>query len=139
MIQFKKLTSDAITPTRATDGSAGFDLYAVNNLSILPGAQVKIPTGIACAIPENNAGFIWPRSGLAVKFGINIHAGLIDSDYRGEIHVCLINHGKNIIDIRKGERIAQLVVSPVLLMSEAVDNLSDPGTRGVGSFGSTGA
>lgn len=136
--QFKKLLPEATIPTRATEGSAGFDLYAVNTLSILPNAHVKIPTGIACAIPESYAGFVWPRSGLAVKHGVDVHAGLIDSDYRGELHVCLINHGKTIIDIRKGERIAQLVVSPVLLIAEAVENLSDPKTRS-GGFGSTGA
>ena len=136
--QFKKLTKEAVIPTRATDGSAGFDLYAINNLSILPGDKVKIPTGIACAIPERYAGFIWARSGLAVKHGIDIHAGLIDSDYRGEIHACLVNHGKFTVDICQGERIAQMVVSPVLLESEQVNELSDPLTRS-GGFGSTGA
>ena len=135
--QFKKLIPEAIIPTRATYGSAGFDLYAVNTFSILPKAHVKIPTGIACAIPENYGGFIWPRSGLAVKHGINKHAGLVDSDYRGEIHVCLINHGKDIIDIRKGDRIAQMVVQPVLLDAEEVTELDDPKTRD-GGFGSTG-
>jgi len=135
--QFKKLHDDAVIPTRATEGSAGFDMYAINTFSILSGAQVKIPTGIACAIPENNAGFIWPRSSLAVKHGVNKHAGLVDSDYRGEIHVCLINHGKDIIDIRKGDRIAQMVIQPVVLDSEEVTELDDPQTR-TGGFGSTG-
>lgn len=135
--QFKKLRPEATIPTRGTAFSAGFDMYSINNISVLPGEQVKIPTGIACAIPQGHAGFVWARSSVAVNYGVDVHAGLIDSDYRGEIHVCLINHGKNAFDILKGDRVAQMVVSPVLLESEEVGELSDPFTRS-GGFGSTG-
>lgn len=137
MIKFKLLNDNAKLPMRATEGSAGFDLYATEHCIIWPFAQVKIPTGIACSIPEGHAGFVWPRSGLAVKHGLNIHAGLIDSDYRGEIHVCIINHGDKMVEIYPGDKIAQLVVSPVMLQAEEVKSL-DNTQRGVGGFGSTG-
>lgn len=137
MIQFQLLNNYATAPTRATDGSAGFDLYSTDNYTIWPGAHVKISTGVAMAIPQGNAGFIWPRSGLATKHGFDLLAGLIDSDYRSELHVCGINHGERNIEIRRGDRIAQIVVSPVMLLAEMVGELDDPGTR-VGGFGSTG-
>lgn len=138
MIKFKKLHELAKIPARATAGSAGFDLYAIEHCIIWPFAQVKIATGIATAIPDGYAGFVWPRSGMAVKHGINKHAGLIDSDYRGEIHVCLINHGDKMVEIYPGDRIAQLVVSAVMTDAIEVDGLDDT-ERGVGGFGSTGA
>lgn len=138
MIKFQKLTESAITPKRATDGSAAFDFYALERVNIYPGAHVKIPTGIAVAIPEGYAGFMWPRSGLATKFGLDLLAGLIDSDYRGQVHIAAINHGERVIEIKSGERIAQMVVGPVLYEAEEVAELPDPGTR-FGGFGSTGA
>lgn len=137
MIQFQLLNNYATAPTRATDGSAGFDLYSTDNYDIWPGAHVKIATGVAMAIPRGNAGFIWPRSGMATKHGFDLLAGLVDADYRGELHVCGINHGDKRIEIRRGDRIAQIVVSPVMLLAEMVDELDDPGTRS-GGFGSTG-
>lgn len=137
-VLFKLDHPDAKEPTRATDGSAGFDFYALERMEIWPGARVKIPTGVKCAIPEGYAGFMWPRSGLAVKYGLDRLAGLIDSDYRGTIHVAAINHGDRMIEIQKGERIAQMVVGPYLALARMVDELPDPGTRS-GGFGSTGA
>jgi len=137
MIKFKTLHNYATEPTRATGGSAGFDLYSVDNVTVWPGAHVKIATGVAMAIPKEYAGFIWPRSGLATKHGFDLLAGLLDSDYRGEIHVCGINHGDKPIEIRRGDRIAQIVVSPVMVLAEMVDELDDTG-RGSGGFGSTG-
>lgn len=136
-ILFQRTDPEATTPTRATDGSAGFDFYALSRVDIFPGAVAKIPTGIKVAIPEGHAGFMWPRSGLAVKQGLDLLAGLIDSDYRGEIHVAAINHGERMIEIRPGDRIAQMVVGPVMYEAEEVDSLPDPGTR-TGGFGSTG-
>ena len=138
MIYFKRLHELAKIPTRATEGSAGFDLYATEHMIIWPFAQVKIPTGISVSLPPGSAGFIWPRSGLAVKNGINVHAGLIDSDYRGEIHVCLINHGDKSVEIYPGDRIAQLVVSPVFVEATEAESLGAT-ARGAGGFGSTGA
>lgn len=137
MIQFKLLHNYATTPTRATDGSAGFDLYATDHCTVYPGARVKIPTGISLAIPAGHAGFIWPRSGMAVKYGFDIHAGLIDADFRGEIMVAGMNHGDRIIEVRRGDRVAQIVFSPVMVLAQVVDALDDT-VRGSGGFGSSG-
>jgi dUTP pyrophosphatase len=137
MIQFKLLHNYATTPTRGTDGSAGFDLYATDNHLIHPGARVKIPTGVSVAMPEGYAGFMWPRSGFAVKHGFDLLAGLIDADFRGELQIAGINHGDKAIEIRRGDRVAQLVVSPVMTLMEVVGSLDETG-RGNGAFGSTG-
>ena len=137
MIKFKRLNEKAILPERATDGSAGFDIHATERVEIWPGAQAKIPTGIACVIPDNCVGLIWPRSGLAVKFKLSTNAGVIDSDYRGEIHICMINHGDRMYEIKAGDRIAQMIVQPYLGTAIEVDNLDDT-SRGSQGFGSTG-
>lgn len=138
MIYFKKLHEKAQLPTRGSENAAGLDLYAVDVAQIWPGAQVKIPTGLAVEIPRGFYGRVAPRSGLAVNFGINVHAGVVDSDYRGEIHVCLINHGDKIKEIKPGDRIAQLIIEQISMEPAMwADELA--GTeRGAGSFGSTG-
>lgn len=136
-VLFKLLNESARVPQRATHGSAGFDLYATEDYVIVPNAQAKIGTGVAMAVPTGCAGFVWPRSSLAAKYQMDIHAGLIDADYREEIHVLAINHGDRTIEIRKGDRIAQLVIQQVVTASWEVDDLPDPGTRH-GGFGSTG-
>lgn len=138
MIQFKTLHNYATEPTRATDGSAGFDLYAVDNHTVWPGARVKIPTGIQLDIPEGYAGFIWPRSGMAIKHGFDILAGLIDSDFLGEVMVAGINHGDRMFEIRRGDRVAQIVFSPVLTLSKIVSDIGKESERGAGGFGSSG-
>jgi dUTP pyrophosphatase len=137
VIKVKLLHNYATLPKQGTPGSAGFDLYATENHTIWPGARVKMPTGVALEIPPGYAGFIWPRSGMAVKHGFDTHAGLIDSDYRGEISVAGMNHGDRAIEIRRGERVAQIVFSPVSTLLEMVTELEDPETR-QGGFGSTG-
>ena len=137
MIKFKLIHNYATQPSRATDGSAGFDLYATDNHTVWPGARVKMPTGVQMEIPEGYAGFVWPRSGMAVKHGFDILAGLIDSDFRGEIMVAGINHGDQPIDIRRGERVAQIVFSPVATLATMVESVDDT-ERGAGGFGSTG-
>lgn len=137
MIKFRLIHSYATQPTRATDGSAGFDLYATDNHVVWPGARVKIPTGVQMEIPDGYAGFVWPRSGMAFKYGFDILAGLIDSDFRGEAMVAGINHGEQPIEIRRGDRVAQIVFSPVMVLSEMVETV-DETERGSGSFGSTG-
>lgn len=134
---FKPLTELATIPRRATDGSAGFDLFSTANATIWPGAMALISTDIACAIPDGYCGMIWPRSGMAVRHGIDRLAGLIDSDYRGNVQISLINHGDRPVEIKKGERIAQLVVVPYVGDSAVAEELPDPGTR-TGGFGSTG-
>lgn len=137
MILFQKLHPLAYMPTRGSEGAAGFDLYSLEIRTLQPGERAAIETGMACAIPPNWCGQIWPRSGLAVKQGVDRLAGLIDEDYRGEIKVALINEGSEPVEIRLGDRIGQLVVVPYMADATLVDEL--PGTvRGDGGFGSTG-
>lgn len=134
----KRLTDTAKLPTRGTAGAAGLDLYADCDLLLTPGFWSPVSTGIAVAIPDGYVGLIWPRSGLAVQHGIDVLAGVIDSDYRGEIKAVLINHGPESIRIHPGDRIAQLLIQPVA-MFEPVEAKSLPDTeRGNGGFGHTG-
>lgn len=142
-IRFQKLHPNAVIPQRATPGSAGMDLVAcIEEPVLLPaGGRAMIPTGLAMAIPTAEwVGLVYARSGLAVRHGITLSnsVGVIDSDYRGEIRVGLCNLGQEPYTIQPGERIAQLVISPVLLPPvEEADEL-DNTERGTGGFGSTG-
>lgn len=128
------------TPSYATDGAAGMDVVAAESLTLKVGRRYAVATGFAFAIPEGYEVQVRPRSGLAIKHGITClnTPGTIDSDYRGEIKVILVNLGDEDFRIERGDRIAQLVPAPVLRaqLSE-VDNL-DETTRGAGGFGSTG-
>lgn len=139
----KKLRPDAKIPVRATDGSAGLDLCAcVERSVVVPGGgHALIPTGIAVALPDSaSAAFVFARSGLAIKHGIGLlnGVGVVDSDYRGEICVGLVNLFESEYTIEPGERIAQLVILPVALPAvREVDSL-DETERGAGGFGSTG-
>lgn len=127
-------------PAHATEGSAGLDLRADEDVELAPGAVVRVPTGIALELPPGYEGQVRPRSGLAARHGITtLNApGTIDSDYRGEVCVLLVHHGKEPVRLPRGERIAQLVVARYervrLVEAEA---LSDT-TRGAGGFGHTG-
>ena len=138
----KKLQKHIILPEYKTDGSSGMDLVAnlEQVVKILPGEKKIIPTGISVAIPQQYEIQIRPRSGLAAKNGISVlnTPGTIDSDYRGEIKVILINLGKNVFEIKKNDRIAQMIICPIVKAElEEVENL--PATvRGEGGFGSTG-
>lgn len=143
ILRIKKLNENAEIPKRATNGSAGYDLCACieENVVIKKGQIVKIPTGISAEINTNEAALmIYARSGLASKNGVTLVncVGVVDSDYRGEIVVPLINLGNDDYIIEKGARIAQLVVTPVILPEiEEVSELGDT-DRGSGGFGSTG-
>ena len=142
-LKIKKLRENAVIPKRATEGSAGCDLCACidSDITIKKGEIVKIPTGIAVQPDTDNVALlIYARSGLASKFGITLAncVGVVDSDYRGEIIVPLINLGSEDFIIENGTRIAQLVVTPVTLPEiSVVSELSDT-ARGEGGFGSTG-
>jgi dUTP pyrophosphatase len=105
----KKLSPDAIVPTRASPGSVGYDLYSTETMSIGAHERGIVSTGIATTIPMGVYGRIAPRSGLAVKHGIQTGAGVIDPDYTGELKVILFNHGTEKFDIKQGDRIAQLI------------------------------
>lgn len=131
-------------PRYETEGAAGMDLVAAiaadEPLVLAPGARVLVPTGIAIALPQGFEAQVRPRSGLAAKNGVTVlnAPGTIDSDYRGEVKVILINHGSEAFTVTRGTRIAQMVLAPVTrgAFSE-VANL-DETTRGAGGFGSTG-
>jgi dUTP pyrophosphatase len=127
-------------PAYATEGAAGMDVVAAEDLDLAPGARYAVATGFAMAIPENYEVQVRPRSGLALKHGITClnTPGTIDSDYRGEVKVILANLGDAPFPIRRGDRIAQLVPAPVQRARfNLVDSLDDT-ARGVGGFGSTG-
>jgi dUTP pyrophosphatase len=127
-------------PSYATGGAAGLDVVAAEELTLSPGARHAVATGFAIAIPDGFEVQVRPRSGLALKHGITClnTPGTIDSDYRGEVKVILANLGSEPFEIRRGERIAQLVPAPVLKASfREVDSL-DETQRGAGGFGSTG-
>ena len=137
----KKLHKNIILPEYKTDGSSGMDLMAnvEQTVKILPGEKKIISTGIMVAIPEQYEIQIRPRSGLAAKNGISVlnTPGTIDSDYRGEIKVILINLGKDIFQINKNDRIAQMIVCPIIKVElEEVESLPET-VRGKGGFGST--
>lgn len=144
VIQFVRtpLNPDLPLPAYATDGAAGFDLRACISKPVMigPGGRILIPVGFCCAVPLGHELQIRPRSGLATKYGITVanSPGTADSDYRGEISVCLINHGATHFEINRGARIAQAVLAPVVraTMAEVVE--LDMTVRGVGGFGSTG-
>lgn len=141
VLPIKRLDSDVILPSYAYEGDAGLDLRANVDVDIAPFERKLIPTGLAVAIPEGFAGFVQPRSGLALKSGLSMAntPGLIDAHYRGELKVIAVNLDANeAIHISKGERIAQLVIQrvPVVSLME-VDEL-DKTDRGTGGFGSSG-
>lgn len=136
-IKVKKLSETAKIPTKNNFYDAGFDLYADQDAILVPGKQQLISTSVALEIPINNVGLIWPRSGLSAKQGIDVLAGVIDCDYRGEIKVCLLSQTDH--KICKGDKIAQILIQRVdsYQMLE-VESLSDS-CRGEKGFGSSGA
>ena len=133
----KKLEKDAVVPARATPGSAGFDLSSVEKLTVPSKGRAVVSTGISIKLPPGTYGRVAPRSGIALKFGIDVLAGVIDADYRGEIRVILYNSGDLVFDVEKGQRIAQLIVEKIEMPEvEVVSHLSE--TERQGGFGSTG-
>lgn len=127
-------------PAYATDGAAGMDVLAAEDVTLAPGSRHGVATGLAMAIPPGFEIQVRPRSGLALKHGISVPntPGTIDSDYRGELKVILINHGSESFEVRRGDRIAQLVLAPVTRANWLVVDQLDQTSRGTGGFGSTG-
>lgn len=141
-VRVKKLKTNAIMPTYGSAEAAGADLYACleKTVVIAPGESAFIPTGLAMELPKGYAGLLYARSGLACKRGLAPanKVGVVDSDYRGEFIVVLYNHGKVPQEVSHGERIAQLVITPVITPGFAeVEELNDT-ARSAGGFGSTG-
>jgi dUTP pyrophosphatase len=133
-------TADIPLPSYATEHASGLDLRTVEDITLAPGEFKAIPTGIAIEIPEGFEGQIRPRSGLALKFGIGClnSPGTIDADYRGEVKVLLINHGKEVVHFQRGDRIAQLIISKYEKVEvELVEELKET-ARSEGGFGHTG-
>ncbi len=127
-------------PAYATSGAAGMDVVSAEDVTLAPGARHAVATGLAMAIPHGFEVQVRPRSGLALKHGITVPntPGTIDSDYRGELKVILINHGTDPFEIRRGDRIAQLVLAPVVQAGWVEVSELDETARGAGGFGSTG-
>ncbi len=140
-VSFTRLSASAVAPSRAHDDDAGFDLCACEAAEFGPGERASVGTGIAVAIPEGQAGLVLPRSGLALRYGISLvnAPGLIDSGYRGEVRVLMLNTDRSeAFSVAVGDRIAQLLIvrheAPELV---EVENLGET-VRGAGGFGSTG-
>jgi dUTP pyrophosphatase len=137
-LRFMRLHAQARLPTRGSRDAAGVDLYSIESVRIPARGRASVRTGLAVAIPVGFYGRVAPRSGLAVKHGLDVLAGVIDSDYRGEILCALINHGDEPFEIEAGMRIAQLIIESIVLMEPVwSDDLSET-ERGSGGFGSTG-
>jgi len=131
---------DLPLPAYATSGAAGMDVVAAEDVDLAPGARHAVATGLAMAIPEGFEIQVRPRSGLALKHGVTVPntPGTIDSDYRGELKVIMINLGRETFSVRRGDRVAQLVLAPVTRASWLEVAALDDTVRGEGGFGSTG-
>lgn len=131
---------DLPLPQRSTDGAAGYDLQAAVAGALAPGERQLVPTGWAWAIPLRMAGLVLPRSGIALRAGVTVAnaPGLIDPDYRGEVKVILVNHGKDEFRFEVGDRIAQLMLAPYFDFNAFEVPSLDETARGAGGFGSTG-
>ena len=141
-LHVRRLDSRAVLPTRAHDGDAGLDLYALDDSSLAPGERASIPTGVAVEIPDGHAGLVLPRSGLALRHGIALvnAPGLIDAGYRGEVRVLLLNTDRSQpFEISAGDRIAQLLVIRTEVASVVEAEELSVTARGAGGFGSSGA
>lgn len=135
-----KRSENATTPTRGSVLSAGYDLYSSEDSAVPARGQNMVSTDISVIVPVGTYGRVAPRSGLAVKHGISTGAGVVDADYRGEVKVVLFNHGEKDFEIKKGDRIAQLVLEKIVMaeIEEITEKQLEQTTRGEGGFGSTG-
>jgi dUTP pyrophosphatase len=137
-LTFLKLHPAARLPTRGSQQAAGLDLYSIEEVVLQPGARAAVRTGLSIAIPRGFYGRVAPRSGLAVNYGLDVLAGVIDSDYRGEIVCALVNHGQKSLTLEAGQRMAQLIIQAIITPEPAWTDSLDETARGAGGFGSTG-
>jgi len=138
-LHFQKLHDAARLPARGSAHAAGLDLFSIEDVTLEPGTSAPVRTGLAAAIPPGYYGRVAPRSGLAARHAIDVLAGVIDSDYRGEILCLLINHSAAAVPLPAGTRIAQLIIEAMITPTPRfVETLEDT-TRGSGGFGSTGS
>jgi dUTP pyrophosphatase len=134
----KKLVPEAIIPARGSDGAAGYDISSIVDIVVPALDHRAVATGLAIRVPEGTYGRVAPRSGLAYKHGIDVLAGVIDEDYRGEVKVILYNTSDRDYIVRKGDRIAQLILEKIVTPDVAIVLELEDTERGVGGFGSTG-
>lgn len=137
-LQFKKLSPDAVLPKYAHEGDSGMDVFAIASVTLPPYAFLKMPLNIACNIPNGYELQVRPRSGLAAKHGVVCSFGTVDMGYRGDIGVTLFNHTNACVRIEKGDRVAQLVLAPVVRATIVETDTLDNTERGAEGFGSTG-
>jgi dUTP pyrophosphatase len=138
-LKIKKLQTEAVTPKYANHDDAGMDLFSLDEIIINKNQRVQIPTGIAMEIPEGYVGLIWDKSGLSHKYGLKTLGGVIDSGYRGEIKVGMINLSGEDYRIGKGDKVAQMIIQQKTTVDIVeVKELDDKSQRGDGGFGSTG-
>nr|WJJ54601.1 MAG: hypothetical protein [Otus scops adenovirus] len=137
-LAYRKITENAFPPVRATPYAAGLDLRSAHDTVILPGQRALVFTDLVFQIPYGYYGRIAPRSGLALKHCIDIGAGVIDSDYRGNVGVLLVNCGDKPFHVRRGDRVAQMILEKILLPNLLEVKDVDATVRGAGGFGSTG-
>jgi dUTP pyrophosphatase len=138
VLRFKQLDQRAVLPRRGSALAAGLDVCSIDDLSIEPKQRVMARTGLAVAIPPGFYGRIAPRSGLAAKNGLDVLAGVIDSDYRGEVCCLLYNTSDEVIQLAAGSKICQLIVEQIITPEAAWASDLDETARGAGGFGSTG-
>ncbi len=138
VLSFMRLDPRAILPTRGSSSSAGLDIYSIEDISIAPGQRALARTGVAVAIPEGFYGRVAPRSGLATKQGLDVLAGVIDSDYRGEVCCLLYNTADANIELPLGSKICQLIIERIIVPAPVWATDLNETPRGTGGFGSTG-
>ncbi|KAM9765909.1 deoxyuridine 5'-triphosphate nucleotidohydrolase, mitochondrial isoform 1-T1 [Menidia menidia] len=138
VLRFAKLSEHATTPTRGSAKAAGYDLYSAYDYSIAAMDKAIVKTDIQIAVPHGCYGRVAPRSGLAVKHFIDVGAGVVDEDYRGNVGVVLFNFGKDAFEVKKGDRVAQLVCERIFYPDLVEQETLDETERGAGGFGSTG-
>lgn len=138
IVPIKKLNEEAKLPEYAHAGDAGMDVFGLEEVTLQPGERAVVPTGIAMAVPEGHVALVWDKSGRALKQGITTMAGVIDSGYRGDVGVMILNTSNETVVIGKHEKVAQILIQPVVSPQlQEVDDLDDT-SRGEGGFGSTG-
>jgi dUTP pyrophosphatase len=137
-LEFMRLHPSARLPTRGSRFSAGLDLYSIERVTIPSRGRAVVRTGLAVAIPHGFYGRVAPRSGLAIEHGLDVLAGVIDSDYRGELMCALANHGNEAIEIEAGMRMAQLVIEAIISPEPVWSEDLSATVRGAGGLGSTG-
>lgn len=136
-LRVKRIHPEAKVPVYGHPGDAGMDLFSVVDHELAPGAVFAVPTGIQVAIPAGFVGLIWDKSGISLK-GVHRLAGVVDAGYRGEVQVVMINLGREPFAIKRGMKIAQMLIQPVAAVTIVESGTLDDTSRGEGGFGSTG-